>query len=325
MIAEHEPSPIRFHIPLSYLCRRADSPIKIDGKLDDPAWKNAPWSEPFQDIEGDAKPKPRFQTRVKMLWDDQYLYIGAELEEPEIWATLTKRDSVIFQDNDFEVFLDPDDDGQLYAELELNAMNTVWDLLLARPYRAGGPPITGWDIHGLHTAVHLDGTLNDVTKKSKGWSVEIAYPWAALREIARCPCPPQDGDQWRINFSRVEWDVHVEGDKFVKYPGRPEHNWVWSPQHVIDMHRPERWGILQFTDTVDGGTLQPHAGLKERFVLTAVWDAEHDFRAQHGRWSTSVDELGIDAPGVTLMATEDLFEAALGDYRIDSNQRFWKR
>ena len=52
-------------------------------------------------------PSPRFRTRVKMLWDDNYLYIAAELEEPNVAAKLTERDSVIFHDNDFEVFIKP--------------------------------------------------------------------------------------------------------------------------------------------------------------------------------------------------------------------------
>ena len=93
----------------------------IDGDLKDAAWDAAPWTDAFVDIEGDKHPKPRFRTRMKMLWDDEALYIAAELEEPHIWATLKEHDSVIFHDNDFEVFLDPDGDNHLYGELELNA------------------------------------------------------------------------------------------------------------------------------------------------------------------------------------------------------------
>ena len=101
------------------------------------------------DIEGDRRPEPRFRTRMKMLWDDQALYIAAELEEPHVWATLTEHDSVIFHDNDFEVFLDPDGDSHLYAELELNALNTTWDLLLPKPYKDGGKAVDAWEIAGL--------------------------------------------------------------------------------------------------------------------------------------------------------------------------------
>src|SRR5262249_53510417 len=105
--------------PPGYVCYRAAKPITIDGKLDDPAWQCAPWTADFVDIEGPAKPKPRFRTRVKMLWDERYLYIGAELEEPHVWGTLTKHDSVIFNDNDFEVFLDANGDNHCYGEVEI--------------------------------------------------------------------------------------------------------------------------------------------------------------------------------------------------------------
>src|SRR5580700_985159 len=76
--------------PRSYVCLRTDHPVVMSGKLDDPAWAAAPWTDDFADIEGDGKPKPRFRTRSKMLWDDRYLYIGAEMEEPHVWANITQ-------------------------------------------------------------------------------------------------------------------------------------------------------------------------------------------------------------------------------------------
>ena len=96
-----------------------------------------------------------------MLWDDTYLYVAALLEEPHVWGTLTKHDSVIFHDNDFEIFIDPDGDNHEYYEIEINALNTEWDLFLKKPYRDGGPAINEWEIPGLKTAVHVDGTLNN--------------------------------------------------------------------------------------------------------------------------------------------------------------------
>ena len=90
--------------PRSYICYRAEKPVQMDGKLDDDGWLNTLWTEEFVDIEGELKPEPYFRTRAKMLWDDEYMYFAAELEETDIWATLTERDSVIYHDNDFEVF-----------------------------------------------------------------------------------------------------------------------------------------------------------------------------------------------------------------------------
>src|SRR5262245_18488099 len=159
--AEPKPVPLAYAPPKGYVCYRASGPISIDGKLDDVAWNDAPWTDDFVDIEGELKPKPPFRTRVKMLWDDANLYIAAELEEPHVWATLREHDSVIFRDPDFEVFIDPDGDNHLYGELELNPFNTTWDLLLSLPYRDGGRAVNGWEIMGLRTAVRIDGTINN--------------------------------------------------------------------------------------------------------------------------------------------------------------------
>jgi hypothetical protein len=231
--------------PERYTCPRAASVLKIDGRLDDAAWRTAPWTAVFVDIEGAAKPRPRFQTRAKMLWDDRYFYIGAELEEPHVWATLTEHDSVIFHDNDFEVFLNPSGDGRNYFEFEINALNTGWDLFLPKPYREGGKADNSWEIPGLQTAVAIDGTINHPGDVDRGWSVEIAIPWTAF--ASRAPVKrPAPGDEWRVNFSRVEWQTEVHDGHYGKTPGKKEDNWVWSPQGLINMHVPDRWGYVRF-------------------------------------------------------------------------------
>ncbi len=304
----------------AYNCPHIGADFELNGKLDNPAWAKGAWTDEFVDIQGDHMPHPRFRTRAKMLWSDKCLYIGAELDEPHVWGTLTERDSVIFHDNDFEVFVDPDRDNHLYAELEINALNTVWDLILVKPYRDGGPAVNGWDIKGLRTAVHIDGTLNDAGDVDHGWSVEIAIPFAALGEIARTSCPPHEGDLWHINFSRVEWLHTVVAGKYVKVPNKPEDNWVWSPQGVIDMHRPQRWGLLQFVHSEQPlPTEEP-----KRDILWDLSEAQKEFRGKHGRWATSLGELGGQFAGVLLEATTHQFEASLGGWRINHEARIWK-
>ena len=221
--------------PKSYDCYRTPSPIQIDGKLDDPAWQSAPWTTDFLDIVGAAQPAPPLRTRIKLLWDDNNLYIAAELQEPDVKATLTQHDSMIFHDNDFELFLKPLPGATGYFEFEINALNTSWDLYMNKPYQQGGKADSAWDIPGLKTAVAIQGTLNNSTDKDRGWTVEIAIPWTAF--TTRLPVTrPQIGTDWRANFSRVEW-----------LPGKPrEENWVWTPQGEINMHIPERWGYLHF-------------------------------------------------------------------------------
>ena len=308
--------------PRGYVCYRAAKPPSLNGKLTDVVWDSAAWSDEFVDIEGDKKPRPRQRTRMKMMWDDQYLYIGAQLFEEHVWATLTKHDSIIFQDNDFEVFLDPDGDSHLYAELEINALNTTWDLLLPRPYKDGGKAIDAWEIPGLKTAVHVDGTLNDPRDIDRGWTVEIAWPWTSLAELTKV-APPKDGEQWRINFSRVEWQHEIVDGKYRKIKGKAEDNWVWSPQGVIDMHRPERWGIVQFSigkpGTVD---FRPDPAADARHLLHRVLYAQRDYRKATGKWAKGLGDLkltGAKFDSVELETTRTGFEAST----LDSKSRRW--
>jgi hypothetical protein len=280
--------------PHGYVCHHRDGTITIDGVLDDPGWHKVPWTDDFVDIEGDVRPRPRFRTRAKMAWDDGFFYVAAELEEPDVWATLTKHDAVIFHDNDFEVFIDPDGDNHEYYEFEINALNTGWDLLLRKPYRNGGPAENSWEIPGLRTAVAIAGTINRPGDRDRGWTVEIAFPWTVLAEFAHRPSPPRDCDAWRLNFSRVEWQVDVVDTAYRKRPGRKEDNWVWSPQGAVDMHRPERWGFVQFT-TQPAGTdvaFNPDPAWPAREALMRVYHAQAAFRKQHGRWARTLAELG---------------------------------
>jgi len=222
-----------------------------------------------------------------MLWDNDYFYVGANLVETHLWATLTAHDSVIFRDNDFEVFIDPNGDSHEYYEFEINALATYWDLLLPKPYKDGGKAVNSWEIPGMKAAVHVDGTLNDPRDVDHAWTVELAFPWSVLGELAHRASPPHDGDQWRVNFSRVEW------------LGEPkEHNWVWSPQFVVDMHRPEMWGYVQFS-TGAGGRVPfvPDGALPAKGWLHRVYYAQRAYRQAHGRWAGSIGELGVALRG----------------------------
>jgi hypothetical protein len=193
------------------------------------------------DIEGDARPKPRFDTRVKMLWDDQFFYVGAELREPHVWATLTEHDSVIFRDPDFEVFIDPNgDSSNTTSSRSTHAARTGICSCPGRTRTAEGRQQLGdsW----TEVAVSVDGTINDGRDVDRGWTVELAFPWSVLGEFAHKPAPPRNGDEWRVNFSRVEWPIDITGRDYRKPAGAKEDNWVWSPQGVVNMHVPEMWG-----------------------------------------------------------------------------------
>ncbi|HUH47539.1 MAG TPA: carbohydrate-binding family 9-like protein [Arenibacter sp.] len=243
------------NVPRSYIAYRANEALTIDGKTDESAWEKAPWSDDYIDIEGVLT--PTYKTRMKMLWDADYLYLMAEMEEPHVWATLKERDTVIFYNNDFEIFIDPDGDTHNYYEYEMNAHNTLWDLFLTKPYRNGGKVIDSWDIQGVKSAVSIRGTLNDPSDIDEGWTVEIALPWKVITEAAKNDKVPVN-DFWRLNFSRVNWNFDLTDGRYSRKKdpnGKflPEYNWVWSPQWVINMHEPEHWGYVYFSSEEVGG------------------------------------------------------------------------
>ena len=293
-VPEH---PIPFN-PRTYICLRTPQAMTIDGRQSEDAWSRTKWTKPFVDIEGRLRDKPEYETRVKMLWDDRNLYIFAKMEEPHVWGTIKQRDAVIFHDNDFEVFIDPDGDTHQYAELEMNALNTVWDLLLTKPYRDGGTPLTQWDMKGLKTAVHIEGTLNNPADTDQYWNTEIAIPWKALREIMP-DSKPKNNDQWRINFSRVQWKTEIKNNEYHKKrddSGKhlPEQNWVWSPQGRIDMHRPETWGILQFSKKPAGSNdaeLITHPGVHIKWYMRNLYYRQKQFRREHGMYANNLEQL----------------------------------
>lgn len=270
--------PIPFQ-PKNYICYKTESPIKIDGQANEAAWHKAPWTDTFIDIEGDLKPIPEWDTKTKMLWDDTYFYVYAKMDEPHIWATLKNRDDIIFLDDDFEVFIDPDGDAHNYFELEINAFNTLWDLFMMWPYRQniGTNNLFHWNINGIKTATHIEGTLNDPSDTDEYWTVEMAIPWDALIEMAPNKKKPKEGDQWRVNFSRVDWTMEIKNGKYQKVKGKngkplAEDNWVWSPQGYINLHAPEAWGYVQFSENMVGTKEVAFQKRKDEEIKWALWN-----------------------------------------------------
>ncbi len=287
--------------PQGYVCYQTKEKIVVDGNLNEKSWQNSSWTKEFADIEGDKKPAPYFTTKAKMLWDEQYLYIAAELQESHIWANLKKRDTIIFYDNDFEVFIDPDGDNHLYYEFEMNALNTVWDLMLIKPYKDGGPAINSWDISGLLSGTKIYGTINNPNDTDKKWTVEIAFPWSVFDEAAFHKGHPDDGEQWRISFSRVEWQVDIEGGEYRKRTDNngkqlPEYNWTWPEQGVINMHRPETWGYVQFSTGIAGSEtvlFQEDPFFDLKMALMEVYYQEKEFFQENGHYTNELEKLNL--------------------------------
>lgn len=249
--------------PKLYIAPYTPIPLTIDGTLE--KWSSIPFSSYFGDIIGNTSndgnivsnpPSPECSTRIKMMWDEQYLYIlGYMQSNKQVIATYHERNSPIFhQDSDFEVFVDPCHTCHGYKELEMNALSTVWNLMLDKPYSDGGCEHSGriaqpgdslyYDVGGQRTCVQmLEGRINDPTSSKNTWIVEIALRHEDTL-VGQTFCrKPTLGDVWRINFSRVEDKGNI--------------NWTWQPQRVwnpeqhvhegqINMHLPDAWGYVRF-------------------------------------------------------------------------------
>lgn len=267
-----EPQP---PVAAPYLAYQIREPITIDGRLDEPIWQRAARSPRFVDVVSGTP--ALYDSRAAVLWDQTALYVAFWCEEPYVQASLTERDSLIFFDNDVEVFIDG---GDTYYEFEINAFNTVYevffiwqdaykrgsrfdvpefDLLSRKALSFGGNhdrsgqhfwwgshprkarwAFLDWDFPGLQTAVHVDGVINDHTQPHKGWTVELAFPWAGMGWLANGrPIPPQDGDEWRIFFGRYEQVQVGERKETV--------GWAWDSIGSGDNHVPERFTPIRFT------------------------------------------------------------------------------
>ena len=304
--------------PRTYVAYRTEGALNIDGKLDESSWQKAKDTEEFEDISGKGFAAPKYKTTAKMLWDDDFLYVGAVLEEPNIVAKLFQRDTIIYHDNDFEVFIDPDNDGHNYFEIEVNANNVLFDLMLDKPYRTGGEFFLQWDCPGIKSGIHIEGTLNNPNDTDKFWSVEMAIPRQALtlsfNNLLKA------GNIWRINFSRVEW---------LK---KPEENWVWNATGRIDMHMPERWGYMYLSGntvgTQEDKMVYPH-DMNIYKTMWAVFYAQQDSFNETKKYKT-LAELGLANAGVTFESTSASYQiraevpAEGVVYILNNEGRFWK-
>ena len=291
--------------PPTYVCQRTQAPLHIDGCGNEIPWQNALVLAPLRDIEG---PTIEHTCTIRMLWDDEYLYVLADMQEPHLWATLTQRDSVIYRDPDFEIFIDAEGSGRNYIELEVNALNTIWDLFLTAPYHSTNQVLHDWNIPGLKSAVSLRGTLNDPSDIDEGWSVEVAIPWTSItahsHQSRRCK-PPTPGTILRMNFSRVNWQVSPDPTAPHGYSKRtatdgsplPESNHVWAPTGIINIHYPEHWGYVKLSAHPADGTFESMAvpaTHSAQVRLCRYYNAQLRQRAQHGAFSA-----GLSSPGIT--------------------------
>lgn len=286
-------------VPQKYVAYKTEKTINIDGQLSNSEWENIEWTSEFEDLQGYKGPEPLFPTRVKMQWDDNYFYFAAELIEPHIWADITEHDDIVLNNNDFEIFIDPDGDTHEYCEIEMNAFTTVWDLILTKPYRDGGRVIDAWHVYGIKKAVKIYGTLNDFSDTDNKWTVEIAIPWKVMEELGTHGGAPNNGEQWRVNFLRVNHQSDFSSGKY-KRKINPDtnkpfacYNWIWVASGE-GCHAPEVWGFVQFSDKKTGNdTFVDDKNDEVKWALRQLYYRQRAFKEEYGKYTNNNTQLKL--------------------------------
>ena len=177
----------------------AETTITIDGKLDEPGWAQIKWTSPWG--RPDGKPGLAPKTRAKFAWSKTHLFIAVEATDDDVWSTLTKRDSDTWTQEVIEIFIDADGDLKDYLEIQVTPANVVFDARFPT-YRSDLAKARSWNLPGLQTAVHVDGTLNQRTDKDTAYTVEVALPVNAIPGAKK---PIQAGQTWKLNLFRFDW------------------------------------------------------------------------------------------------------------------------
>lgn len=255
-----------------------------------------PWSETFIDLRSEVYPKPYYVTKFKIRWDNERLYIGAYLEEKDIWAKFTTHDSKIFTENGFDLLLDVDGTLFNYKQVEINARGVAMDILMRKSYwDAAGEKVHDmkWD-SGVKRAIYTEGTVNDSSDRDKYWSFEMSLPFTKLAENSRrVQMYPDDNEVWFSQFARPQQQLRVnENGEYEKDPNATILWWVWQPCYTLHGHLQDRWGQIQFKRSLSDRTFK----FERWHIYKALFDtlnAMKLYKALNGYYTDVIEELDI--------------------------------
>jgi hypothetical protein len=180
--------------------------IRIDGRLDEPAWSRAASTGLFVNP-GDGHPVPdsRVNGSARVAWDDANLYVGFVVydRDPSTPFRTTDVDPHLWERaSAVELMLQPGDPGDNtnYFEIQVDTVGAVWDTQFDDYNR---PIVRGADEESTRFGhqewvSHLRSSAN-VDRSAGRYTLEIAVPWSSLQN-ARARTPPSNGDAWRVNF-----------------------------------------------------------------------------------------------------------------------------
>ncbi len=220
--------------------KRAPGPIVVDGVLDEAGWAHAEPTRAFTIYYDESS--TRYHTAAQLLWDEHYLYVAFTMTDRDVWGETTvwkPGDPCLCREEVAEVFIDPDGDGKQYIEIEVNPLGAVMDLVMNRSFAEGGTADFEWTFSGLLVGIGVEGTLNDRSDSDAFWFCELGIPFEELAFSAPdMSFPPNDGDEWRLNLYRYEYDR--TGDYHNELS-------AWSPTDNRGFHAPDKFSRITFS------------------------------------------------------------------------------
>tara|TARA_Y100001934_G_scaffold220138_1_gene262026 strand:- start:811 stop:2499 length:1689 start_codon:yes stop_codon:yes gene_type:complete len=221
--------------PPIYKLQRAQSQIAVDGKADEPAWKEAKSVGRFQ-FPWSIGDRTKEQSTVKLLWDDEYLYLLHTCVDSHITSRKRPHDSQIWKDDCFEIVIAPDPARpDFYFNIEWNLHGSLVDG--HRPEGPKGLRVRSWTAKGMKFGASFKGTLNDDSDRDRSWTCEIAIPLTIFSADGKST-PPQPGDRWNVNFNRHNY---LPGDGGLQYS-----QWSAGNTPKPAFHTPHRFGKVIF-------------------------------------------------------------------------------
>ena len=252
-----KPAPFKVP-PTAFECRWARGPITIDGKADEDAWKHAQVIDNFYLPWLGAKARAaKTDTKAKLLWDREYLYFFADMEDSDLYADVKEHDGMTWDNDVFELFFKPAEDKPGYYEFQVNAAGTVMDLFLPRRGSGGYRRFKSDGAFHIEAKVVLRGTLNKWTDRDQGWSVEGRIPW---KDFLRTGGRPKIEERWKFALCRYDYSVAFEGPELST-------NAPLKSQPHPDFHHFEDYATLRFVGPPKNGAARKY-GIERRLPLT---------------------------------------------------------
>jgi hypothetical protein len=213
--------------------------VRIDGKLDDAAWKDAAVTPAFVNVtSGNPDDDSPLQGNGKLLWDDKALYLGVSVKDEDVEGGFDKaaKDPHLWTKDCVEIMIDPEGDGDNvdYYEIQINPQNLVFDSRFDaynKPRVEPDGPFGNQDWSAkLESAVDVQGTLDNADDEDQGYSVEARIPWSSFDKAKAVP--PKPGDAWRMNLyamhdnSGVAWSPILGQGNFHRATRFARVRWV---------------------------------------------------------------------------------------------------